>query len=177
MKKILLFAAGMLFTIQTYAQKTDFGVTAGYLNINAASTSGIYDESENASGFYVGFLADIPLSEAFYLQPSVNYGNAEEANLLSIPVMLKYYIADSGFNVLAGPQANIILDERPGTVKALGIDLGFGAGYDINENFFLQAKYFLELTNRFKDDIMGLPEGVEFDYNVNTLFIGVGYKF
>lgn len=182
MKRLLFIAAGILFTIQASAQKTEFGLTAGYLNINASSTAnssafGDQEESSKASGFYLGVLADISLSEEFYLQPSVVYGNAEDSNIISIPILAKYFLLDSGFNLLAGPQLTIIIDDLPGTVKAAGVDLGFGAGYDFNNNLFLQAKYFFELTNRFDDTVMGLPEGAEFDYNVNTFFVGLGYKF
>lgn len=182
MKKILFFAAGMFFTIQASAQKIEFGLTGGYLNIYASSSStsstfGNQNESSNASGFYVGILADIAISEAFYLQPGVIYGNAEDSNIISIPVLAKYYLLNTGFNLLAGPQVTIIPDELPGTVKPVGVDLGFGGGYDINDNFFLQAKYFLEITNRVKDDIAGIPEGVDFDYGVNTFLVGLGYKF
>lgn len=182
MTKILLIAAGILFNIQLSAQKTEFGLTAGYLNINGKSSStssdfGNQNESSNAAGFYVGFLADIALSEAIYLQPGVVYGNADDSNIISIPVLAKYYFLNTGFNLLAGPQVTIIPDELPGTVKPVGVDLGFGGGYDINDSFFLQAKYFLEVTNRFDDDISGLPEGAEFDYGVNTFFVGLGYRF
>ncbi len=177
MKKILLIAAGMLFTFYSFGQQTSFGLTAGYLNITASSSAGELKETDNAHGFNIGILADISLSESFYLQPAVIYGNAEDSNLLSIPLLAKYYISYSGFNLLAGPQATIILDELPGTVKSVGFDLGFGAGYDLSENFFLQAKYFFEVTNRFDDDIIGLPEGLDYKAKVNTLFVGVGYKF
>ncbi len=182
MKHLLFIAAGIFFTIQASAQKTEFGLTAGYLNINASSSAtssdfGDQKESSNASGFYLGVLADIALSEVFYLQPSVVYGNAEESNIISIPVLAKYYLLETGFNLLAGPQVTIITDDLPGTVKAVGVDLGFGAGYDLNANFFLQAKYFFELTNRFDESVMGLPEGAQFDYAVNTFFVGLGYKF
>lgn len=71
MKKIQLFAAAMFVTIQSFAQETEFGLTAGYLNINATSSAGIYDESVYGSGFYVGFITDITISEAFFLQPTV----------------------------------------------------------------------------------------------------------
>ena len=182
MKRLLFIAAGILFTLQASAQKTEFGLTAGYLNIDASSSAtssafGDQEESSNASGFYLGVLADISLSEEFYLQPSVVYGNAEDSNIISIPVLAKYYLLDSGFNLLAGPQLTIIIDDLPGTVKAAGVDLGFGGGYDFSNNIFLQAKYFHELTNRFDDTVMGLPEGAKFDYGVNTFFVGLGYKF
>lgn len=177
MKKILLVAALILFNIQTYAQQTQFGITAGYLNINVTSSAASYDESQNAGGFYAGLLVDIALSEAFYVQPSVIYGNADDSNLLSIPILAKYYVANSGFNLMAGPQATIILDQLPGYIKALGMDLGFGLGYDFNENIFLQTKYFREITNRASNAIEGTPSGIDFKSSVNTLFVGLGYKF
>ena len=37
-------------------------------------------------------------------------------------------------------------------VNKFGLDLGFGAGYVINSNFFIEAKYNLEITNRLSDD-------------------------
>lgn len=177
MNKIFLFAAGMLFTIQTYSQKIDFGMAIGYLNVNASYSAGDWNDSDNVSGFYLGFLADIALSEAIYLQASVNYGNAQKSNLLSIPILAKYYIPNSRFNLLAGPQATILLDQHLGPLKTFGMDLGFGAGYDLNENFFLQAKYFFEVTNRKDGLAIGTHEGLEIKNSLNTLFVGVGFKY
>lgn len=74
---------------------------------------------------------------------------------------------------MAGPQATIDLEEGQEGYNSLGIDAAFGLGYDINENFFLNARYALELTNRI-GDIEG-AEGLK--GKINSLQLGVGYKF
>ena len=45
---------------------------------------------------------------------------------------------------------------------------------DINENFFIDARYSLEVTNRI-GDLPGLPDNIS--GKINSLQIGVGYKF
>lgn len=174
MKKVLLAAVGLFFAAQVNAQ--EFGITAGYLNLTASTSYGDMDVSASESGFYAGVLADFELSESFHLEPAVVYGNANEANTLFIPVLVKYYIETSGFNIQAGPQGTLVLDDLEGSgVKSFGLDLGFGAGYDINENFFLQARYAFELTNRADTDFFGAPDDLK--AHINSLFVGVGYKF
>ena len=85
--------------------------------------------------------------------------------------MAKYYISESGFQLMAGPQANFILDSFEGE-NSFGLDLTFGAAYDIDEHFFIEARYSFELTNRIED-------GGDYDVSgkYNTLFVGIGYKF
>ena len=96
--------------------------------------------------------------------------------MLYVPIMAKYYIGDSQFNLQAGPQAAIILDEVGG-MNAFGLDLGFGAGFDITENFFLEARYAFEVTNRMGDEFAeAFPES-DAKVRINTLQVGVGYKF
>ena len=57
----------------------------------------------------------------------------------------------------------------------IGIDLGFGLGYNINEHFFVEAKYYHEVTNRFKDHELHMSNDLK--EGINSLMIGVGYKF
>ncbi|GHA35394.1 hypothetical protein GCM10007103_16210 [Salinimicrobium marinum] len=175
MKKIFLIAITFIFASTANAQDTKFGLTAGYLNVEATESYMGMDVSADASGFYAGVLVDVPLSGSFHLEPAVIYGNAEELNLLFVPVLAKYYISESGFSLLAGPQGTIILDEVGNNVNTFGVDLTFGASYDITENFFLQARYSFELTNRTNNDLEGMPEDV--DGSINSLLVGVGYKF
>lgn len=175
LKKLLLVICLAFASTTMISQETGFGLTAGYLNLNVRASYEGVNASTNGSGFYVGALADIPLSESFYLQPSVIYGNAEDSNILYFAAMGKYYVAGSGFNIQAGPQLSLILDEVGGDINTLGIDLGIGAGYDITENFFLQGRYAFEVTNRIDGKAEGVPEGVK--STINSLMIGVGYKF
>jgi len=167
---ILLFGGSVLFAQKT----TSFGVTAGYTNISenvkANDGSNSFTVSDGESGFYVGGLMDIAVGDNFHVQPEALFALVQDTKFLYIPVLAKFYIADSGFHVLAGPQANIVLEETFGT-NAFGLDLTFGAGYDINEHFFLDARYGLELTNRVND----APNDAKVRYN--TLNVGVGYRF
>ena len=96
-----LFLVSILFIgVNSFAQEVDFGVQLGYTNVRVAASAMGTEVSENASGFYVGFLTDFELNENWHIQPSVNYFNVEETNFLSVPVMVQYYIENSGFYLL-----------------------------------------------------------------------------
>ncbi|MDT0644305.1 outer membrane beta-barrel protein [Zunongwangia sp. F363] len=182
MKNLLL--AAMLFFASvsfTQAQEVNFGVSAGYTNItgrSSNSTSSI-ESSASSSGFYLGALADFSLSENFHLHPEVNFAIADETNFLVVPVFAQYYIGDSSFYLQAGPQATFLLEDTMGILDTFGLDLAFGAGYHINENFFLQAKYSFEITNRLSSDAMDILEsqGQDGDSGFDAFTVGVGYKF
>lgn len=175
MKKLLFSAFMLLLCAAFYGQSATFGLTAGYMNINVnvktnygASNIKI---SDDASGFYVGGLVDIAAGGNFHVQPEALFALAEDSKLLYIPILAKLYIADSGFHLMAGPQANISLEEGTPEVNSFGFDATFGAGYDIDEHFFFDARYGIELTNRSNDD------SIDFKAHANTLNIGLGYKF
>ncbi|MBE7639142.1 outer membrane beta-barrel protein [Salegentibacter sp. BLCTC] len=183
-KKLLLIVA-ISTGMASYGQEVDFGVQAGYTNVEGKSSNSSENisSSGNSSGFYIGALADFTLSENFHLQPSVNYGSADELNFLVIPVLAQYHIDNSGFYFHAGPQATFILDDVSiagvDILNTFGLDLAFGAGYEINSNFFVEAKYSLELTNRFSKDIRDAAgaQNTDIKSQFNALSIGLGYKF
>ncbi|WP_424493058.1 outer membrane beta-barrel protein [Salinimicrobium sp. GXAS 041] len=178
MFKKFFFIFSFFIGASSYAQNVDFGIQAGYTNVEIEATAEGTQLSENASGYYVGFLTDFKFTENWHLQPSVNYFNAEDSNFLSIPVLVQYYIQNSGFYFQAGPQGTIVLEDNPVT-KAFGLDAAFGAGYQITENFFLEARYAIELTNRYSSESIDYAEqyGLDLDSGINTLMVGVGYKF
>ena len=172
MKKLFTFLLITLGSLYLNAQTVDFGLTAGYLNGTAKVDDGSYGSISNSeSGFYVGALMDIAIEDNFYLQPGVTYGNINDSSILYIPFLAKYYIAQSGFHLLGGPQVTFDLQEAPPGYDSFGLDASFGAGYDITENFFLNARYAFELTNRLNDG----PDDVKL--RINSLLIGLGYKF
>lgn len=178
MKKILLCAAIAVFGLSNVrAQDADtksndvkFGVTAGFVSVTERAKADGTAVSQSDSGFYVGVLADFVLSEKLNLQPEVIYANISDSGLLYIPVLLKYKVAEK-FNLLAGPQATLILDETPDEFNSFGIDLSFGASYDIDAHFFVDARYAFELTNRYNANDYDLTD------KVNSLTVGLGYKF
>lgn len=176
MKKLLFFASGIFLCLNATAQQTEFGLTAGYSNLTIKSSFNNLGGSVSGSGLYIGFFADVFISENFHIQPSINYGNIENANLLFIPVMVKYYIGNSGFSLKAGPQATFNLEGLNGYTNLAGLDLALGVGYNITENLFLQARYAFELTNRIKEEnFQDGPEPPKLHYN--SFFAGIGFKF
>lgn len=185
MFKKLLFVGALLTAMASFGQEVNFGVQAGYTNIEGKSSNSYENVSYsgNSSGFYVGALADFTLSESFHLQPSVNYANAEETNFLIVPVMAQYYIENSGFYLQAGPQATFMLEDTSiqgiDLMNTFGLDLAFGVGYEINSNFFVEARYSFELTNRYSKEVkdMADAQGMDVDSHINALSIGLGYKF
>ncbi len=171
MKKLVLCAAIALFTTSIIsAQNAKFGIAAGYTNITERAKFEELTVSSSESGFYIGALVDITVSEKFHVEPKMLYANAAETGFLYIPVLAKYYVAEK-FNLQAGPQANFILDEVVDGFNSFGLDLSFGLGYEINEHFFLDARYSFELTNRYTDNDFNVSD------KVNTLNVGLGYKF
>ncbi|WP_373057586.1 outer membrane beta-barrel protein [Zunongwangia sp. H14] len=181
--KNLVLAAMLLFASVSFmqAQEVNFGVTAGYTNMTGRSgeSNSSVESSSSASGFYIGVLTDFSLSENFHLQPEVNLAIADDSNFLIIPVFAQYYIGDSSFYLQAGPQVTAILEETNGLLNTFGLDLAFGAGYHINENFFLQAKYSFEVTNRLSNSTRDFydSEGLDVNSGFDAFTVGVGYKF
>lgn len=172
MFKKLLFFAILLTSMASIGQEVRFGAQVGYLNMNDKATYDGTSVSENYSGFYLGALADFILTESFHLQPSVNYGNVDDTSFLIIPVMAQYHIENSGFYVQAGPQGTVSLEDTAEEFNSFGLDLGVGAGYQIDENFFVEAKYAFEITNRYSGE-----GSSDLKSRVNTLSVGLGYKF
>jgi len=198
MKKwITLFA----FTIATFVtmnaqQKPSVGITGGLLNTNADIKIGAlgFDianiDAINETGFYVGLLADLPLGESFHIQPEITYGKAGDLEFFYLPIMAKYYVTP-GLSLQLGPQFNYssnlgeikdnlrTIEDLLGTdlnvadmIKSTAIDLAFGAGYDINEHFLVQAKYGFSLTDRYDG-----PMNSVIDIKNTTLQVGLAYKF
>ena len=182
MKKIILTMAAVFAVSFANAQDKKggssdmkFGVKAGYLSSNF---TGDADGGDARSSFYIGGLVDFAVSEKFHVQPELLYsmeGNGEdEGNLdfIRIPVLAKYYVADS-FSLQAGPEfafkiaaENELTDEF---TKSLDYGLGIGAGYELESGLFFDARYNLGLANI--SDVDG------FDVGTSSIQVGLGYRF
>ena len=186
--KNLFLAAIAVFTIgATSAQDMKFGAKAG---LNLANISGDSDNSVRTA-FYVGGLAEIKISDKFAFQPELLYSSqgsvsksisdvSVQFDYLNIPLMAKYMVAE-GFNLEVGPQIGILLASK---VKASSVSvdfkeftntvdfgLNFGAGYEINENLEIGARYGLGFTNVLKDTV------TKIDNKNSVIQIGVAFKF
>jgi len=71
--------------------------------------------------------------------------------------------------VRAGPQINLLLEDLNGAAGALGLDVGFGAQYDIDAIWYVFARYALQV---FRGD----GDLEDFSYRINSLMFGAGFR-
>ena len=169
MKKFILGTACLLGGLVLHAQDVDFGVTAGFLNVEGKVKAEGVTFSGNESGFYIGAVADFTLTDEFHIQPELVYASVDEADAILVPIMAKYYVADK-LNLQAGPQFVFSLEDTPEDFSSIGFHLGAGVGYDITENFFAEARYSFQINNSYtgSEDVTA---------RANYLTIGLGYTF
>jgi len=159
MRKLIIAAVFVLsLSFSTYAQE-GFAAKAGINNVTI-DVDGFGSVSE--LGFYLGGGYTFATNGDIQIEPSLLVSIVDDLTSLYIPVMAKYPISDQ-FNLQAGPQINYILEDVD--EGAFGLDLGFGAGFNISDQFFVEARYAFEILR----DLEG--------GNINTLTAGVGYRF
>jgi opacity protein-like surface antigen len=172
MKKIIFLFAALAGSFAMQAQGINFGVKAG---ANFTNFGGDAD-TDGKTGFYVGALADLPISGNFHLQPEVQYsseGSDNDGNIdyIRIPIMAKYYVME-GLSLQAGPEvafkiaADDFVDEA---TKSIDFGLGGGVGYELPMGLFFDARYNVGLSNI--SDVDG------FDLKNTGFQIGAGYRF
>ncbi len=192
MKKFSILIAFMLISTMTVKAQGDveFGLTAGFINGSGKASVAGFDVATVAdgSGFFIGALVEIGVADKLSIQPELFYGGIDGEGAIFIPVMAKYYIAEK-FNIQAGPQLDFITglnDLEKEIINSTGFSLGFGAGFDISDNFAIQARYNVGLNNRIDGDITGFLDGLDIpfvgnlinpDLKVNTFQIGLVYSF
>lgn len=177
MKKVLLTVAFLCAGLTAVSAQEFIAAKAGFTNASQKISTGFGNASNSEAGFHIGVLTSFEITEAIDLQPEILFTSAGEASFLQIPVLGTYELGDSGFSLHAGPQINFILEETPEDFSAFSLGLTFGVGYDINENFFVEAHYALQLTDSYTGDGSGEIEGFDFSSRTSFLNLGVGYKF
>jgi len=172
MKKLFFVTLAVVgFVCSSQAQNVRFGATAGYLNARASAKVEGITVSDSASGFYIGAVADFEVAENFNIQPELLYASGfDEGSGLFLPILGKFAISEK-FNLQAGPQLTFSLeDDIPDDVSSVGFDIAGGLGYDITEDFFVEARYTFQINNSYtgSEDIKARS---------NYLTVGLGYKF
>ncbi|MEM8508343.1 MAG: outer membrane beta-barrel protein [Bacteroidota bacterium] len=166
MKKVLITAVlAISLTLATSAQE-GFAAKAGFnlVTINV-DTPGFFDSDDSELGVYFGGGYNFEVSEQFDIEPSLLFSIVDELTSLYIPIMGKYIINDQ-FSIQAGPQINYLLEDLPD--GEFGLDLAFGGAYNIDSNWFVEARYGLQISR-----------GGDFGdlVDINTLTFGGGYRF
>ncbi len=175
MKKVILSAVAILAFGFANAQDSDsmsFGVKAGLNNSNFTGDA----DGDAATSFYVGGFVDLAVSESFHVQPELLYSmeGADESSVsyLKVPIMGKYYVAES-FNLQFGPYIGFKVaaenDFTDELVKSMDFGLGIGAAYELTNGLFFDTRYNLGLQN--------VSEVDGFDMKTTCIQVGLGYKF
>lgn len=185
MKKVLLAVIlffGTAASIQ--AQLLKIGVKAGvnFANQTGDATDAPGIDKEGITSYHAGLVAEIKLLDRFAVQPELlystqgaTYKNAvdefkNELGYLSIPVMAKFYLTDS-FSLEVGPQASFLLSEKDNVdfndAETFEFGVNAGLGFKITENFFIQGRYGLGLTDATKNA----------DVKNTTLQLSAGFMF
>ncbi len=192
MKKLCWVAMIAIFSVTTLKAQVNvsFGATGGLFYGTADLTAGGFDlgalsddlDVLDGGGFFLGLLADIEILNSFSVQPEVLYATIGDESAIFIPIMAKYYVAES-FNLQAGPQFDLVLDVpaiAEDLVNKFGLSMAIGAGFDFTEKLGVQAKYSFGLNNRLNDKVSELFEDfvvISPSLKTNILQAGIVYKF
>jgi opacity protein-like surface antigen len=194
MKKSAMLLAALLTGTIGFAQSpatVQLGARGG-ANF-ATVTSDDIDSPDSRTSFYVGLVAEAPLSEHISLQPEVFYSGQGfditdeedtpdaqfQVDYIQVPVLLKFYLAD-GLNIQAGPQfgfkVNEELDFDPNedggdfdSDQIRGFDFQTTAGleYKFSGGFFIQGRYSYGFSEIIEDT----------DVHNSVFSAGIGFMF
>jgi len=168
--KLYSFLAIVLFFMaMTSAQDIRFGAKAGF-NMAKLGGDAIYSYDVKP-GFHLGAALEVPLSDAFFVQPEAlislqGSGGFFQNDLnlwyLNLPVMGKLRVFDEVY-IEAGPQLGFLLSdnlegnffggEPDVSQNSNGIDIGLGVGaaYRLDDNFYFQLRFNAGIVNAIKD--------------------------
>ena len=164
-----LFFTTVIFVLTLNMNAQNFGLRAGADFATAKAKFEGYNLSENETGFYIGAFTTLNISESFKLRPEVNYISIQDLDQIQVPILAEIGLADK-FNALAGPSFGFLLDSEEGS-KSFNFGLDFGLSYDITEQFLVEARYSLGLSNLFDDNYSDAT------LKLHGLFVGIGYMF
>lgn len=164
MKKTFLIAATLFaISFSAQAQLAKLGIKGG---LNYANINGPEIQTDAITSYHVGLVAELKLTDKFSVQPELLYSTQgatyknvvtefkNELGYLAVPVLAKIYLNNT-ISLEAGPQASFLLSERNDfNVKdsnTFDFSVNAGLGVKLTENFFLQGRYNLGLTDVSKD--------------------------
>lgn len=187
MKKLLVVVAFVATGIMANAQEIKVGAKAG---VNFAKITGDVTNVESLTGFHIGAMAEIGITEAFAVQPELLYSTqgakAKEGdgeynfNYITVPVTAKYYVIE-GLSLELGPQIGFLASAKVKSsegstdikknIKSIDFGLNFGAGYRLDNGLSFSARYNVGMSNI--NDRSGNKDNIK-----NGVFqLSVGYFF
>jgi opacity protein-like surface antigen len=190
MRNLILIFSLFIFTGSTIkAQEfVNFGAKAGVNLSNLSSDN--FTETSMRTGFHLGLLAEIPITNKFSVQPELLYSTqgteADEITLggsptkaeykmdyLQVPVLAKIYLTET-ISIEAGPSFNFLIREEIRDRKSdFGSNFEFGGAlgvsYEIIDGFFGTARYMYGFTDAV--------DAFTTKYNNSGFQLGVGFMF
>ena len=168
--KLLTFLSAVLFMAYSNAQDVDFGITAGYFNVDAKlEVDGEDFDVDGDGGFYGGIVLDFSVSDKFGVRPELLYVNVNESSAIFLPLMAKIGLVN-GLHVQAGPQFGFSLEDLSDDTSGFDFDLAAGLGFDFPLGIFIEARYAFQVNNSYTGSQDITAKG-------RYLTAGVGYKF
>lgn len=190
MKKIFLLSIlALALSINMQSQTLKFGFKGGlnYANQtgNEITVNNKNYKTDAITSYHLGLLAELQVIKGFFIQPELLYStqgatyknsiNAleefkNELGYLSIPIMAKINL-NQLISLDLGPQASFLLSEKNkfNAKNTETFEFGAAAGLSLNitENFFLQTRYVLGLTEaskeaQVKNSLIQLAAGFKF---------------
>lgn len=183
-KTAFLFAFAFLFVSNLQAQEettatseSKFGFKAGYSMLTARVSYQNSSASESASGFYVGALADMYLSNSFNFLTELIYAryskDGSNSEVVFFPILLEYKFNDV-VGLSTGPQLDYLISEGDGDgLKRLGFGVPIGFSFDITENVMFDLRYTFGISNRLNGNSI-VNSGVK--EVLNYFQVGLAYK-
>lgn len=185
MKKFMLISAFFTFIVSSLtAQKTSFGLKAGYNSSSVKVKDGI--DYDSKSGFHAGGLAHIHIDKHFAVQPELVFSlqggertnTTLRLNYLNIPVAFQY-MAGEGFRLQTGPQLGFQLSAESkfgdGEVdvddvySTIDFSWLFGAGYIFPSGLGIDARFNLGISN--------ISDESDFEARNRVFQLGLFYQF
>ena len=178
-KSILITSFLLLLSLHGQAQLVKFGLKAG---LNYANFTGTEIQTDAITSYHAGLVAEIKLLDKLALQPELlystqgaSYENAveefkNELGYISIPVLAKIYMGKT-ISFELGPQASFLLSEKNNFDTEDSNTFDFSVvgdlGFKITENFFVQGRYVLGLTEvspntEAKNSVVQVSAGIMF---------------
>ena len=175
MKKLItIFTLALLFVSTSFAQDMKLGIKGGwnYANLDGRLAGLVNLSGDYVSGFHAGVYSTIDLNENFAVQPELLFnqfgtqqaipgvtGNADiTLSYVSVPVLLKYYVAP-GLAVKGGPQLNILVDDQ------IGLNVG---------DFNTQTDVLSDVVNMYNSTDFGVQVGADYEFDFG-LVLGANY--
>ncbi len=177
MKNVIFSIVLILFVIHSnQAQLFKLGIKAG---MNYANFEGSTLQTDAITSYHAGLVGEITLIKALSIQPEIlystqgaSYENAveefkEELGYVSVPILAKIHLGKS-LSVDIGPQFSYLLSKKvsiSSDINEFDFAVAGGLGFKLTENFFIQGRYTLGLTE--------IDKNADYKNSVGQLSLGL----